>query len=476
MKKTQLIKHLLLFVFISISLNNFSQKNMSDSGQHNTEKKANQKMNVFASICEDQKSLDNSVTFSKKNIDDNKELDEANSLVSNTNIDSFEIKNSEAEKKINLIGAYGDWASISNKNKLPTYSFRREEWTDVESWKKVAKEKVLERIAMPDIGGVPKVTIHKEYYYDGLKIEEISWSLPYGNPAEAIVLKPANATEPLPGILAFHHHGADKYFGKRKITQTSNSQHPHVEDSQNEYYDGFAWANEIAKRGYVVLVHDAFPFASRRVMVQDVPEHLRHGLDDNNPEDIENVESYNDWAAKHEDIMAKSLFCAGTTWPGIWIAEDLAALDVLCSRKDVDATKIGCGGLSGGGMRTVFIGGLDSRIKCSVCVGLMTTWEDFMLNKSYTHTWMSFVPLLPNELDFPEILAMNVPSPVLVLNAEHDALFTLDGMKRADEILKEVYQKANATNNYKGSFYPGGHRFSREMQLEAFEWFDKWLK
>ncbi|MGM0531543.1 MAG: hypothetical protein ACQER7_09335, partial [Bacteroidota bacterium] len=300
--------------------------------------------------------------------------------------------------------------------------------------------------------------------------------LPYGRPAEAILLKPAGTKKPLPGILALHHHGGDKYFGKRKITRTNDSQHPHVVDEQQRYYDGLAWANEIARRGHVVLVPDAFPFASRRVMLQDVPEHLRQGLNDNDPENMDNIEAYNKWAGAHEDIMAKSLFCAGTTWPGVWVAEDLKALDILCNREDVDVDKIGCGGLSGGGMRTVFIGGLDSRIKCSVCVGLMTTWEDFMLNKSHTHTWMTFAPVLPKELDFPEILGMNVPSPTLVLNAEQDGLFTLSGMKEADKILQEVYEKSKAPERYKGSFYPGGHKFGKEMQAEAFNWFDRWLK
>ncbi|MEJ7682350.1 MAG: hypothetical protein WKG06_31770 [Segetibacter sp.] len=30
----------------------------------------------------------------------------------------------------------------------------------------------------------------------------------------------------------------------------------------------------------------------------------------------ENIEAYNEWAGDHEHVMAKSLFCAGTTWPG----------------------------------------------------------------------------------------------------------------------------------------------------------------
>ena len=55
------------------------------------------------------------------------------------------------------------------------------------------------------------------------------------------------------------------------------------------------------------------------------------------------------------------------TWPGVFFAEDRMALDILCAREDVDESRIGCGGLSGGGMRTVFTGGLDKRIKCAVC-------------------------------------------------------------------------------------------------------------
>lgn len=387
--------------------------------------------------------------------------------------ETMKINNNE---KVNLIGAYGEWASQKMKESLPTHSFRRDEWNNIETWRVAAKNKVLESIASPYLGKTPDVKINKQYVYDGLQIEEITWQLPYGMPTEAIVLKPANSKGRLPGLLAFHHHGADKYFGKRKIVRTNNSPHPHNVDSQNQYYDGVAWANEMAKRGYVVLVHDAFPFESRRVHLKEVPEFLRDGLTDNEPEKLENVNKYNRWASGHEDVMAKSLFCAGTSWPGVWIAEDLVALDVLCARQDVDADRVGCGGLSGGGMRTVFVAGLDPRIKCAVCIGLMTTWEDFMLNKSQTHTWMTYAPLLPKQLDFPEILGLRVPLPTLVLNANEDGLFTLPGMKRAAEILKEVYDKAGASDRYKSSFYPGGHKFGKEMQKEAYAWFDKWLK
>lgn len=375
-----------------------------------------------------------------------------------------------------IIGLYGAWAYSITENKIPDYSFRNTKWQDIEKWRVAAKERLLDRLGIPDIGGIPKVTVNKKYNYDGLHIEELTWQLPYGRATEAILLKPQNAKGALPAILAFHDHGANKYFGTRKITKTSDKQHPDMVSHQKEYYSGLAWANEIAKRGYVVLVSDAFPFASRRVMLQDVPASQRNGLNDQNPEDSENIKAYNTWASAHEHTMAKSLFSAGTTWPGVFFAEDQKALDVLCARKDVDATRVGCAGLSGGGMRTVFMGGLEPRIKCAVCVGFLTTWKDFILNKSFTHTWMTYVPMLPKDMDFPEILGLRAPLPTLVLNDTHDGLYTLPEMEAADKILAEVYKKANATDKYKCSFHPGPHKFDSKMQTEAFDWFDQWLK
>jgi dienelactone hydrolase len=206
------------------------------------------------------------------------------------------------------------------------------------------------------------------------------------------------------------------------------------------------------------------------------PESLRHGLNDEDPENVEHIEAYNKWASDHEHIMSKSLLSAGTTWPGVFFAEDKKALDILCNRPDVDVKNIGCCGLSGGGMRTVFMAGQDDRIKCAVCVGFMTTWRDFVLNKSVNHTWMTYVPLLPNELDFPEILGLRVPLPTMVLNDTEDELYTLGEMKSADKILAEVYSKAGAADRYKCNYYPGPHKFDKKMQADAFNWFDKWLK
>lgn len=378
-----------------------------------------------------------------------------------------------------LIGQYGPWAAQLPSDP-PALSFRRPDSKGLKTWRKKALKKVHTHLGAPDIGRNPTVTVKRKYTYDGLDIEELSWQLPYGRPTEALLLKPAGVKGPLPGVLGLHDHGGNKYFGKRKITKTGADQHPLMAEHQDHYYEGKAWANELAKRGYVVLVPDNFAFGSRRVQYQDVAGFAwgpwrTEGLTDDDPENPENIERYNEWAGHHEGIMAKSLFCGGTTWPGVFLREDQRALDVLCARPEVDEKRVGCGGLSGGGLRTAYLGGLDERIQCAVCVGFMTTWRDLLLYKCFTHTWMTYIPILPNFLDFPEVLGLRTPLPTMVMNNNEDQLFTLEEMQRADRILQDIFTKAKAADHYRGNFYEGLHKFDQTMQADAFAWWDQWL-
>ncbi len=376
-----------------------------------------------------------------------------------------------------MIGAYGSWAAGLVGDGPAQLSFRnpRVPATELDRWRARARQRLHDALLQPPTGSTPIAKLEHQFEFDGLHVEHVHWQLPYGPPTEAVVLKPANARGKLPAVLALHDHGGNKYFGWRKIAQISEQLHPMMKEHRDEAYGGVSWANELAKRGYVVLVHDAFAFASRRVRAADLSPVIRKDLKEVNPESQEEIDAYNSFADRHESLMAKSLFCAGTTWPGVFTAEDQRALDYLCSRADVDPARVGCGGLSGGGLRTVYLGGLDDRIRCACCVGMMTTWRDYLLEKCHTHTWMIYIPGVPKDLDYPEILGLRVPLPTLVLNDNEDQLFTIGEMRRADGMLREVYDKAGATDRYKASYYPGPHKFDRPMQDEAFAWFDKWL-
>lgn len=344
----------------------------------------------------------------------------------------------------NMLGSLGQWGSDLLGRGPAALSWRRPQFTDLDAWRREARAKVEESLLIPDMPWKPEAKVERQFEFDGLHVEELSWQLPYGPRTRAVFMKPAGSRGRLPGVLALHDHGGISKWGVEKIVRLG----PHdgeTAEHQREYYGGRGWANELARRGYAVLVHDTIGFASR------------------NP-------------GTFEEKFAKSLLCAGTLWAGLVLYDDERALDYLASRPDVDPERIGCGGLSGGGLRTVFLGGMDPRIKAAFPVGWMTTWRDVMLYKPHKHTWMLYVPGLPRQLDFPEILGMRAPLPVFVLNDEGDELFTLSEMREADRILREVYAKAHAADNYRCTFYPGPHKFDVAMQDDAFAWLDANLK
>lgn len=231
----------------------------------------------------------------------------------------------------------------------------------------------LDCLAPPNLGKPSTTTVVNQTVHDGLHIEEIEWQMPCGKPTQAVVLKPMGSRGRLPGILALHDHGGNKYFGYRKIVDLPSRNHPLMANHRQEYYGGRAWANEFARRGYVVLVHDTFAFGSRRVLLSDMREIPWGGSSTSGRADvIRRSPSKLVRTIPGRPNMSISwpsrCYCAGTTWPGVFLSEDRRALDIIAARDDVDHERIACAGLSEDELRTVYLAGLDRKNSlCQLC-------------------------------------------------------------------------------------------------------------
>ncbi len=403
----------------------------------------------------------------------------------------------------NLLGSYGAWAEemAAQPGDLAFSRTVAAGTMSLDDWKTAGRERVLDSIGSREdvAGAAPTARTTRKFRFDGLDVEELRWQLPHGPVTEAVLLLPAGARGPLPGVLALHDHGCVKRFGFEKIVRTGEKVPPVVEEHRRRYYGGAAWANELAHRGFCVLAHDVFPFGSRRVLAADVPPAAVQRLladptvrvppsaegkkaqqeppvldpcRESAPEDHARYEGF---AERHEDVLAKSLLALGVTFPGITLSEDRAALAVLAARPEVDPQRLGCCGLSGGGLRACFLGGLSDSLRCAVTAGFMSTWKDFALWNGAIHTWGLFAPHLARSLDFPEILALRAPLPSLVLACDGDLIFDQGEVRRAEQLLAAVYRRAGAADREATVRFAGPHRFDTTMQEEAFRWLSRWL-
>lgn len=311
---------------------------------------------------------------------------------------------------------------------------------------------------------------------DGLIGEELSWSVGYGPRTHAWLFRPADARGPLPGVIALHDHGGFKFFGKEKIAEGPDEPLPVLRAFWDKYYGGRAWANALAREGFVVLAHDTFLWGTRRFPLETMPEATRTLIDatrelwmQGNPAP-EEIARYNAATSQHEHLVEKYCNLLGTTLAGVVSHEDRIALNVLRARPEVDPARVACCGLSGGGNRSVLLLATHDGIAAAVVVGLMSTYEGLLDHNVASHTWMFFPHGWSRYGDWPDIAASRAPMPLLVQYDREDDLFTPAGMAAAHERLIAHYTAVGRPDAYAGQFYPGPHKFDLEMQAAAFAW------
>ena len=325
------------------------------------------------------------------------------------------------------------------------------------------------------------VRVGRRWERGGIAGEEISWSVGYGPRTVAWLLRPAGAVGKLPGVVALHHHGGFKYYGKEQIADGPDATPEALRPQRQELYGGRAYANELARRGFAVLVPDVFLWGSRRFALETIPETqrgraqtLRRAVRPDAPPDP--VAEYNAAAGLHEEVVAKYCQVLGTSIAGVVSYEDRVAVDYLVARPDVSGDSLGCVGLSGGGLRAALLQATSPRIKAAVIVAMMTSYAGLLDHNIVSHTWMLYPAGWTRHGDYPDLAACRAPSPLLVQYDRDDRLFTLEGMKMADARIAQHYAAVGRPDNYAGQFYPGPHKFDIPMQDAAFAWLAQRLR
>ncbi|MBI3681984.1 MAG: hypothetical protein HY235_16500 [Acidobacteria bacterium] len=370
-----------------------------------------------------------------------------------------------------------DWISRENK---PNLSFLDPKWKALEDWKRVARPVFRRHLCYdPKPATLPAELVGREeregFTIETVKIRGAAYDIP------ARVLVPAGRKGRVPGIVALHCHSGRYVWGHEKIL-SHPQEHPALTEFRNRAY-GRPYAELLARKGYVVVVIDAFYFGERRLRAElidaatapsDVQESLR-ALAGTKPNTSEWFQAVNVACHNYEHLTAKTIFTAGATWPGMLVWDDMRSVDYLCSRPEVDSARLGCLGLSIGGLRAAYLVAADARIRTACVTGWMTELGEQLRNHLRTHTWMMHIPGLYPSLDLPDAAAMMAPGALLVQQCSRDQLYPLSAMRGAAEKLRKIYAKAGVPERFRGTFYDLPHSFRPEMQEEAFAWFEKWI-
>jgi dienelactone hydrolase len=352
-----------------------------------------------------------------------------------------------------------------------SHSFLGGRFRSVDEYRREGRRLVHEAFGYTPPPQAPRAEVVDRYDGGEFVREKIVFSTTPQFRVPAYVHLPRNRKGRLPAIVDLHSHGGMFLFGKEKVIDFGVN-HPTMVEYHKRNYGGRPTATELARRGYVVITIDAFPFGERRLMMD---EDIKYGWE-RSKYSVEDVKHLNDKCRRKESTIVKSLIYAGMTWPGVVAWDDIRTVDYLAARPEVDPQRIGCCGVSLGGYRSLLLSGLDDRIAAGCVAGFMSTVRPMMQRHIDTHSFVHFIPAVHSGLDLPDIVALRAPKPLMVLQCSRDGLYPRAGMEESVKKIAAVYAKAGAADAFTARFYDLPHTFNVEMQEDAFAWFDRLLK
>jgi len=243
------------------------------------------------------------------------------------------------------------------------------------------------------------------------------------------------AGERRPVVIAPHGHGSggkNMTAGRRDI--------PAVADTI-EKHNG-AYAERYAQAGLIVFAPDARAFGERREPVGQ-----------ENDED-----SFMRSTCTPLNFAAISL---GQTVTGMWTWDLMRLVDYVVTRDDCDPERIGCAGLSGGGLQTLWLAAMDDRIRAAVVSGYFYGYRDSLLDLN-SNCGCNYVPGLWQAVDMGDLGALVAPRPLLIETGDEDPLNGARGMANVYEqvsITRDAYELLDAGELLVHDVQPGEHQW-----------------
>ena len=157
-------------------------------------------------------------------------------------------------------------------------------------------------------------------------------------------------------------------------------------------------------------------------------------------------------------------------WNGI------RALDYLETRPEVDRTKFGVTGRSGGGAYSWWIAALDERIKVAAPTAGITTLHNHVTDGAIEGHCDCMFMVNTERWEFDRVAALVAPRPLLICNTDKDLIFPLDGVVETYNRARELYRRVGQEANIGIHIAEGGHKDTQPLNTGEFHWMNRFLK
>ncbi len=262
---------------------------------------------------------------------------------------------------------------------------------------------------------------------DGYTRERVEIATLEGLRMGVYILTPdrAASSDLAPAVVACHGHG----YGSREIVGLE------PDGRERKAAPGLHkdFAVQLVKKGFVVAAPELIGFGDRKL-----------------------EEDKTDEPGKNSCFkLAAHLLLTGRTLAGLRVSETRRVIDYLQERPEIDASRIGIMGISGGGLVAGFAAALDERIRCAVVSGYASLFAESILDRN--HCLDNYIPGVLMEAEMSELLALIAPRGLWLESGAADRVFPQAPARKAFEELKRRYAELDAGEAVQADFFEGGH-------------------
>lgn len=261
----------------------------------------------------------------------------------------------------------------------------------------------------------------------------------------AYLCMPTNVRSPRAAVICLHQFNSE--FGSRESV------------GLDPEHNDLAFADELARRGFVTLAFDLPGYGERRKLDATPVEHV--------------VDQYR--AQPRSSLLGKM------AW------EVSCAVDYLASLDLVDSQRIGCIGHLLGGIAGLFAAALDERLRTVVASAACSTFASQLERGTADQIWYAGTGLLPalgffgveqaNELpiEYHEIVAQIAPRPLFLCTPLRSEFFPREGMEEVARHLENLYAFLGHPERLSVNFPHYFIFFPEDLREEAYQWLTRFL-
>ena len=313
-----------------------------------------------------------------------------------------------------------------------------------EAWKKEALPRVLETL-----GDFPEKAplapeLMGEWEHDGLKKQRWLIDVQPNISAVCLVNYPAGLKEgeKRPALLCCHGHGP---FGKEPVMGNDSSEE--LRDSiRNHNYN---YGHQMARSGFITYAIDWIGFGERN---------------DNNKPNFRNTNGERDWC----NLYYLHATMLGMTSISINVSHGMAATSFAAALPQVDSSRLGVMGLSGGGTMTLWMALCDERFKAAEIICYSDLWAYFGF-RDINYCGMQVAPGLYKLVDLPDLQGLLAPRPLLVDIGAYDTCFRIDTAMACYHRVEAIYDAAGAADRLELDLHSREHGWGGNRSVTFFQ-------